>query len=242
MLRLLIVLIAIVLVVLSVVPLRAQGSTTYVVQPGDTLYRIALRFGVSVAALQQVNGISNPSLIFVGQVLLIPGVVNTVSVAPVFIKITPGANNRPPSTGDGRINLVPWVNSFGAVAVYCVDEFDVPGGAFNKGGIKVLSTTGQRLFFAPELTIIPARIQANRTRGPVLILSGPIYALYALPGGYFQLNSRPDAEGKVFLGTWKDCIPVGPASTTPPTPIPTPTTPPPPQCIDCIADFARGPS
>jgi LysM repeat protein len=237
MLRLLLVLIAVVLVALSVAPLRAQGLTTYVVQPGDNLYRIALRFGVSVAAIQQANGITNPSLIFVGQVLLIPGVANA---APISIKITPGANNRPPASGDGRINLVPWVNSFGAIAVYCVDEFDMPGGAFNKGGIKVLSNTGQRLFFVPELTIIPARIQANQTRVPVLILGGPIYTLYALPGGYFQLNSRPDAEGKVFLGMWKDCIPVGPASTTPPTPLPTPTTPP-PTCNDCIANFVRGP-
>jgi LysM repeat protein len=236
--RLLFVFVAIALVALSVVPLRAQGSTTYVVQPGDNLYRIAARFGVSVAALQQANGIANPNLIFVGQVLLIPTAANTLSSAPISIRITPGANNRPPSSGDGRINLIPWVNSFGAIAVYCVDEFDMPGGAFNKGGIKVLSNTGQRLFFAPELTIIPARIKANQSRVPVLILSGPIYTLYALPGGYFQLNSRPDAEGKVFLGRWKDCIPVGPGPATQPTLVPTPTSP---NCIDCIANLVRGP-
>jgi LysM repeat protein len=52
---------------------RAQGSTTYTVQAGDNLYRIALRFGVSVAAIQQANNIDNPNLIFVGQVLQIPG-------------------------------------------------------------------------------------------------------------------------------------------------------------------------
>lgn len=45
---------------------------TYVVQPGDNLYRIALRNGVSLVELAEVNDISNYSLIFVGQVLTIP--------------------------------------------------------------------------------------------------------------------------------------------------------------------------
>jgi LysM repeat protein len=49
------------------------GQTTYVVQSGDTLTRIAGRFGTTVALLVQVNNIPNPNLIYVGQVLIIPG-------------------------------------------------------------------------------------------------------------------------------------------------------------------------
>ena len=45
---------------------------TYVVRPGDTLYRIALRFGTSYTEIAQVNGISNPRLIYPGQQLCIP--------------------------------------------------------------------------------------------------------------------------------------------------------------------------
>ena len=48
------------------------ATTVYVVRPGDTLSGIAARFGVSVAALAQANGIRNPSRIFVGQRLRIP--------------------------------------------------------------------------------------------------------------------------------------------------------------------------
>ncbi|MFQ5473963.1 MAG: LysM peptidoglycan-binding domain-containing protein [Dehalococcoidia bacterium] len=48
------------------------GSTTYEVQAGDTLSGIAETFGVSTAELQAVNGISNPDLVFVGQVLSVP--------------------------------------------------------------------------------------------------------------------------------------------------------------------------
>lgn len=44
---------------------------TYIVQPGDTLFRISVRFNVPVARLIQLNGIVNPNLIFVGQVLTI---------------------------------------------------------------------------------------------------------------------------------------------------------------------------
>jgi putative chitinase len=42
------------------------------VQPGDTLSSIAWRFGTTVWALAQLNGIWNPNLIYVGQTLMIP--------------------------------------------------------------------------------------------------------------------------------------------------------------------------
>lgn len=45
---------------------------TYTVQAGDNLFRIALRFGVPLATLAEVNHIENPRLIYVGQVLTIP--------------------------------------------------------------------------------------------------------------------------------------------------------------------------
>ncbi|HID87412.1 MAG TPA: LysM peptidoglycan-binding domain-containing protein [Anaerolineae bacterium] len=44
----------------------------YIVKPGDTLYSIALRFGTTYWAIADANGIPNPHLIFVGQVLCIP--------------------------------------------------------------------------------------------------------------------------------------------------------------------------
>lgn len=45
---------------------------TYIVQPGDTLSLIAQRFGTAVAAIVRANDITNPDVIFVGQVLQIP--------------------------------------------------------------------------------------------------------------------------------------------------------------------------
>jgi LysM repeat protein len=47
-------------------------QTTYVVQSGDTLFRIALRFGVPLSQLAQANGIIDTNRVYVGQVLVIP--------------------------------------------------------------------------------------------------------------------------------------------------------------------------
>jgi LysM repeat protein len=51
---------------------QAPSASTYVVQSGDTLYRIALRFGTTVDELVALNDIRDPNLIYVDQVLRIP--------------------------------------------------------------------------------------------------------------------------------------------------------------------------
>jgi LysM repeat protein len=53
-------------------PATATGGP-YVVRPGDTLSQIAQRFGTTTAALARLNGIANPSVIYVGQVLRLSG-------------------------------------------------------------------------------------------------------------------------------------------------------------------------
>jgi LysM repeat protein len=45
---------------------------THIVQRGETLSRIALRYAVSWRTIASLNGLSNPNLIYVGQRLLIP--------------------------------------------------------------------------------------------------------------------------------------------------------------------------
>ncbi len=48
------------------------STTIYTIQRGDTLNRIAARFGTTVDAIVQRNGILNPNLIIVGQQLTLP--------------------------------------------------------------------------------------------------------------------------------------------------------------------------
>lgn len=53
-------------------PAPSPTPILYVIQSGDTLMGIALKFGVTVAALQQTNGIINPQSLQIGQELIIP--------------------------------------------------------------------------------------------------------------------------------------------------------------------------
>jgi len=49
-----------------------DGTVTHVVQPGENLYRIALKYGTTIEAISAANNIVNPHLIYAGQELLIP--------------------------------------------------------------------------------------------------------------------------------------------------------------------------
>jgi LysM repeat protein len=72
---------------------NAGQAVSYVVQPGDTLFRISLRYGVTVQALAQANNIANPNLIFAGQSLAISGGSNTGSTGG-------GQTGTPPTGGN----------------------------------------------------------------------------------------------------------------------------------------------
>jgi LysM repeat protein len=67
-----------------------QGAQTHVVQPGENLFRIALQYGITWPVLAAANNISNPNLIYVGQVLIIPGSGGT--------QPPPAQPTQPPST------------------------------------------------------------------------------------------------------------------------------------------------
>ena len=61
--------------------MRSAGESTYVIQRGDTLAKIATRYGVTVKQLTDLNGIKNPNLIVPGQTLKIPGTTTTPPAA-----------------------------------------------------------------------------------------------------------------------------------------------------------------
>lgn len=66
-------------------PVSPQAGDTpgdrYVVQPGDSLGRIAERYGLALADLLAANRIANPDTIFVGQTLQIPAPVPAVAAS-----------------------------------------------------------------------------------------------------------------------------------------------------------------
>ncbi|MBN1287272.1 MAG: LysM peptidoglycan-binding domain-containing protein [Anaerolineae bacterium] len=58
------------------------AAVTHTVQVGDNLYRLALRYGTTVEAIAAANGIVNPNIIRVGQVLKIGGASAQPAPAP----------------------------------------------------------------------------------------------------------------------------------------------------------------
>jgi LysM repeat protein len=75
-----------------IIPTGGTTGTIHIVQRGETLTRIALRYGVSVWAIARTNGIYNLNHIWVGQRLIIP----SASPPPYTPPPTP-----PPSSGEG---------------------------------------------------------------------------------------------------------------------------------------------
>jgi LysM repeat protein len=57
---------------LPVTPAPGTGQTTHVVKSGENLFRIALKYNKTPQAIATANGITNPNMIYVGQVLVIP--------------------------------------------------------------------------------------------------------------------------------------------------------------------------
>lgn len=84
----------------------ATDGRTYVVQPGDTLYKIAQMHGTDVPSIAMANNITDPSQLRVGQSLLVGGnatVATTTPTAPVTKPVTtatttPVATETPAST------------------------------------------------------------------------------------------------------------------------------------------------
>ncbi len=157
-----------------------SGSTsgTYTVQSGDTLFRIALNHGSSVSAIQQANGLTS-SLIFVGQVLAIPGSSGTTTT-PAPSASTPTATpvpatSEPTSTGGTHtvkagdtlwrialdnsttVSAIQQANGLASSVIYVGQVLTIPG---TSGGSSSSPTT-------PTSTPVPASTSGFALGGQV---------------------------------------------------------------------------
>ena len=89
------------IILIPVAPVASQDNApiTYVVQAGDTLHRIARRYNLSATELAQFNGLLNPNLVYVGQVLKIPA----PGQPPAAPSATPGTTTP---AGSYRVHVV----------------------------------------------------------------------------------------------------------------------------------------
>ncbi len=110
------------------VPVAAASPTnpsTYVVQSGDTLFTLAIRFGTTVDALKAANGLTSDA-IYSGQTLVIPGpgvavptatrFASATTLAPTVVTAT-SAPGVPTSTVAPTVTVAPATPTTAAVSV-----------------------------------------------------------------------------------------------------------------------------
>jgi len=173
------------------------NASSYTVQSGDSLSAIAARFGVTIQALATANGISNPNLIFPGQVLTIPAA-GGQGGAPAPVEPAPTASN--PGAGSGK-----WIDvnlsrqrltayegnkvAFSSLVSTGVSNHPTVVGTFNiyvKYGAQAMTGgSGSEYYYLPNVPYVMY-----------------FYGAYAIHGTYWHNNfGRPMSHGCVNLPT-----------------------------------------
>jgi len=83
-------------------PVPSSNQCTYTVQPGDWLSSIANQMNSSVNDLMNANSLSDPNLLYVGQVLQLPGCNNAPSAVQPPPAQQPPMQQPPPATDQGQ--------------------------------------------------------------------------------------------------------------------------------------------
>jgi LysM repeat protein len=124
---------------------HAQDITYHIVRPGENLYQIAARYGVSARALANYNGLRNWDYLRSGQTLRIPPSGNAAAPSMPVVTVvprmsphsaeasTPGAQPRPV-----RIPTVPsnrYVPTPTPTPLFCISRYHVVRGGETLSGI-----------------------------------------------------------------------------------------------------------
>jgi LysM repeat protein len=166
-------------------------TTTHVVQRGEYLSQIAVRYGVSWVAIAQANNIATPDRVYAGMTLIIPapGTINAVASTTLGNTVAPAA-----PIGTGREILVDLSDSM----IYAYEN-----------GVLMRSTLASMGRAATPTVIGSFTVQrkyvTSDMSGPGYYLSGVPYAMYfyqgyAIHGTYWHSNwGVPMSRGCVNL-------------------------------------------
>jgi len=173
-------------------PSQDQGSTTvHVVRRGEILARIAQKYGTTVSAIATANNLANPSFIYVGQRLVIPG----------------GGASPPTSSTGSASSGGRWIDvNLSAQRLLAYEGNRVVYSALVSTGIARYPTpTGtfriQRKYISDDMT------GGSRARGDYYYLPNVpycqyFYAGYSLHGTYWHSNfGTPMSHGCINLST-----------------------------------------
>ncbi len=158
---------------LAFAPPAQADALTHVVQAGETLFRIALNYGVSVDALRAANGIAG-NTIYAGQTLVIPDPNAPAAPAPAASESTAASGgDYIVQRGDTlfRIGLkfeVPWTtiaqaNGISGQRIYTGQRLTIPG----PGGVTVPAAAPAS---PPESAPVPQPVPAPAAGGTTYIV------------------------------------------------------------------------
>jgi LysM repeat protein len=173
-------------------------STVYYVQKGDTLIGISMRFHVSMWDIVLANNIANPSLIYVGQRLVIPGRDSLPGSPAITISPTSGpsgtlvqvvASGFPPNAAV-FVGLGPMNSEFSTVAHGVTDA----NGGFTMQ-VPVQGAAGMKWIFgvnagSAHATSVPFHITENNPTVMISPTSGPSGTLVQVVATGFAANTR----------------------------------------------------
>ena len=180
--------------------LPADGGY-YTVQPGDSLSTIALRYAMTQADLMRLNGLSDPSFVWVGQQLRV-----TARAQPLVTDMVDA-----PAQQAARIHVVAAGDSLSAIAqTYgtTVDELLIANGLPNANFVFV----GQRLRVpasraVQDMTVAVAGAPADGARRIEVNLSAQTLTAYQGDVAIMQTTvstgkwSTPTVQGTFHIGT-----------------------------------------
>ncbi len=157
-------------------PPAASSGVMYTVKSGDTLSGIATRHNTSVNVLQQLNGISNPNFISVGQQIRLP------SVAPTQPVQTPPSGPSSGGLSQAQLqNIMPHLSSARAAQM-------LPH--LNRAMAEAeINTPGRKAAFVAQLAV-----ESGELRYMEEIADGSAYE------GRRDLGNTQPGDGKRFKG------------------------------------------
>lgn len=164
-------------------PATREASERYVVRYGDSLGGIALRYGVGASQIIAANGLVNPNLLTVGQVLLIPAPIPR-EPGPSF-KIIPDSElvYGPSST---QFDLSGFVQDGGGALNAYVEEIE----GRDRSGVELVQLVSQRYSVDPRLLLAVLEVKSgwlSQAEAPVATRTYPM-GFYA--PGYEGLFSQ----------------------------------------------------
>jgi murein DD-endopeptidase MepM/ murein hydrolase activator NlpD len=123
---------------------EAADGIVHIVQPGQTLWRIARAYDIALDRLAEANGIDDPSRVDVGTPLVIPGARATIMVAP-YPAPPPSARALPPVHPEPSADLL-WPVVGGAF----MRPFGEPRRHHAHAGVDIRGARGQDILAARD--------------------------------------------------------------------------------------------